>query len=230
MWIREGHGGTRNLSQSGSNEQGEDHKDSTEFSGRNRESKRCGFSGRKQVISKKKDLHWNCKGFSGRNMNPSGDLQKKKVRFPKMSWNPVSVHKTTKIPVANTNLGLDLHSSSPEPVNFFGAHPSLGGAQFSFGGAQAVIWGGTAPVCPPWRRACSQHHNYQILVRSLRLHGCSKCLRSKCPTNNLRFKALSLMYIQYLKIIIIATCIPLKITSQVSIQTHPTIRGHSNIH
>ena len=47
----------------------------------------------------------------------------------------------------NTNLGLDLHSSSPEPVNFFGAQSSLGGAQFSFGGAQAVIWGGMAPVC-----------------------------------------------------------------------------------
>ena len=31
-------------------------------------------------------------------------------------------------------LGLDLHSSSPEPINFFGV-------QFSFGGTQAVIWG-----------------------------------------------------------------------------------------
>ena len=57
--------------------------------------------------------------------------------------------KITKIRVANTNLGHDLHSSSPEPLNFFGAQSSLGGAQFSFGGAQAVIWGGTAPECPP---------------------------------------------------------------------------------
>ena len=55
----------------------------------------------------------------------------------------------TKIPVVNTNLGLDLHSSIPEPVNFFGAQSLLGGAQFSFGGAQAVIPGGTAPECPP---------------------------------------------------------------------------------
>ena len=42
----------------------------------------------------------------------------------------------------NTNLGvlgLDLHSSIPEPVNFFGAQSYL--AQFSFKGAQAVIWG-----------------------------------------------------------------------------------------
>ena len=40
-------------------------------------------------------------------------------------------------------LGLDLHSSSPEPVNFFGAQSSLGGHSFrlgehkqSFGGAR----------------------------------------------------------------------------------------------
>ena len=52
----------------------------------------------------------------------------------------------------NTNLGvlgLDLHSSSPEPVNFFGAQSLLGGHKQSFGGAQAVIWRGTAPECPP---------------------------------------------------------------------------------
>ena len=40
----------------------------------------------------------------------------------------------------NTNLGLDLHSSSPETVNFFGAQSSLGGH------------GPGMP--PPWRRAC----------------------------------------------------------------------------
>ena len=36
----------------------------------------------------------------------------------------------------DTNLGLDLHSSSPEPVKFFGAQSSAGGAQLSFGGAR----------------------------------------------------------------------------------------------
>ena len=46
-------------------------------------------------------------------------------------------------------LGLDLHSSSPEPVNFFGAQSSLGGTQFSFGGEQAVILGGHGPGMPP---------------------------------------------------------------------------------
>ena len=38
--------------------------------------------------------------------------------------------------VPNTDFGLDLHSSSPDPVNFFGAQSSLGGAQFPFGGAR----------------------------------------------------------------------------------------------
>ena len=47
-------------------------------------------------------------------------------------------------------LGLDSHSSSPEPVNFFEAQSSLGAQKQSFGGgAQAVIWGATAPECPP---------------------------------------------------------------------------------
>ena len=54
----------------------------------------------------------------------------------------MSVHK-------KHNLGLVLRPRSPEPVNFFGAQSSLGGAQFLFGGgtssqlgggAQAVSW------------------------------------------------------------------------------------------
>ena len=44
--------------------------------------------------------------------------------------------------------GLKLHSSGNELVTFFGAQSSLWGAQFSFGGVQAVIWGGTATKCP----------------------------------------------------------------------------------
>ena len=47
-----------------------------------------------------------------------------------------------------------------------GHSPRLGGAQFSFGGAQAVIWGGTAPVCPPWRRVWI---NEALRVRNLSL-------------------------------------------------------------
>ena len=41
---------------------------------------------------------------------------------------------------------------APSQLISSGHSPRLGEAQFLFGGAQAVIWGGTAPVCPPWRR------------------------------------------------------------------------------
>ena len=53
-------------------------------------------------------------------------------------------------------LGFELHSSGTEPVTFFGTQSSLGEEQFSFGGAQAVMFGGgvTAPkyplVAPAW--------------------------------------------------------------------------------
>ena len=59
----------------------------------------------------------------------------KKKRYSSQKCHEIRCHSTkvTKIPLANTDLGLDLHSSSPEPVNFFGAQSSLGGAQFSFG-------------------------------------------------------------------------------------------------
>ena len=42
-----------------------------------------------------------------------------------------------------------MYSSGSEPVTIFGAQSWLWGAQFSFGGTQAVIWGGTAPECSP---------------------------------------------------------------------------------
>ena len=82
------------------------------------------------------------KRFSGRNRKfkrffrpKTGDLQKKRSSSQKR-------HEIRCQSTKNTNLGLDLHSSSPEPVNFSRAQSSLGGAQFSFGGS-------TAPVCPP---------------------------------------------------------------------------------
>ena len=74
----------------------------------------------------------------------------------------VFIAKSTKIQFLLTNCGditsslgvsgLELHSSSTKPVNFFGAQSSLEGAQFSFGGKSSDL-GGTAPECPPWRRA-----------------------------------------------------------------------------
>ena len=57
--------------------------------------------------------------------------------------------KITKIRAVNANLGVlrvELHSSSLEPVNFFGAQSSLGGAQ-------AVIWGALPLNALPWRWA-----------------------------------------------------------------------------
>ena len=63
--------------------------------------------------------------------------------------------KITKIRAVNTNLGvsgLDLHSNSQEPVNFFGAQSSLGGTIFVWVGTSCHL-GGMAPECPPWRRA-----------------------------------------------------------------------------
>ena len=83
----------------------------------------------------------------------SEDQKKKKGLCPKSfmrSW--CKSTKITKIRAVNTNLGvsgLDLHSNSPKPVNFFGAQPSLGRAQVSFGGAQALSWGGHGPEMPP---------------------------------------------------------------------------------
>ena len=76
-----------------------------------------GFSGRKQVISEKKKR--------------SSSQKCHEIRC-----------QSTK----NSILGLDLHSSGPEPVNFFGAQSSLGGAQLSFGGARPRY-------APPWRRS-----------------------------------------------------------------------------
>ena len=79
---------------------------------------------------------------------------KKLKRSPSQNFYEIRCESTkiTKIMVVNTNsgvLGLDLHFSSPEPVNFFETQSSLGGAQFSFGGAQALISGGHGPGMPP---------------------------------------------------------------------------------
>ena len=49
-------------------------------------------------------------------------------------------------------LGLDLHSSSTKPVNFFGAQSSLGEEQFSFGG-HTQSFGGARPRNAPPRGA-----------------------------------------------------------------------------
>ena len=69
---------------------------------------------------------------------------KKKVFVSKVlcRLNRSEFTKITKIRAVDTNLGvlgLDLHSSSPELFNFFGAQSSLGGAQFFGGGTSSHL-------------------------------------------------------------------------------------------
>ena len=80
-------------------------------------------------------------------------MNTKKKSLPSQKFYEIRCESTkiTKIRVVNTNLrvlGLDLHSSSPEPVNFFGTQFSLGGAQFSFGGRRQS-YRGHGPCMPP---------------------------------------------------------------------------------
>ena len=88
-------------------------------------------------------------GFSGRNrkfkrffLPKTGDLQNKK------SSSSQKRHEIRCQSTKNTNLGLHLHSSSPEPVNFVGAQSPLKGAQFSFGGHKQSL-GGARPRYAP---------------------------------------------------------------------------------
>ena len=85
-----------------------------------------GFSGRKQVISKKQKKK---KGLHPKNFMKSG-VSPQKLR--KYRW------------IASIS------------VNFFGAHSSLGRAQISFGGGHKQSFEGAQPRnSPPWRRVCS---------------------------------------------------------------------------
>ena len=137
--------GTRNLFQSGSHEQGEDQK------------KR-----KKKVFSSK---FFTNSGYRLKNFHKflSEDQKNKKRSSSPQEFYEIWCESTkvTKIRAVNNNLGvlgLDLHSCSPKPVNFFGAQSSLGGAQFLFGG-------GTAPECSPMAPGLNfrQPELYEIL-------------------------------------------------------------------
>ena len=76
----------------------------------------------------------------------------------------VFIAKSTEKPLLFTNSGvttsilgvsgLELHSSSTKPVNFFGGTVlSWGGHNHRLGGTSSDL-GGTAPECPLWRWAC----------------------------------------------------------------------------
>ena len=93
-----------------------------------------GFSGRKQVIFFARDFLakiGNSGVFSGR----------KQVISKKKRSSSEKRREIRSQSIKNVNLGLDLHSSSPESVNFFGAQSSLGRAQFSLGGTSSHLEG-----------------------------------------------------------------------------------------
>ena len=133
MLIREGHGGTRNLFPCGSNEQGEDQKKGLQFKNFHKfwssSQNSCDFSRILKCRTKKK--------------------RSSSQKFYEIRCKSTKISKIRAVNINLGVLGLDLHFNSPEPVNFFGPQSSLGGAQFSFGGAQAVIWGGHGPGMPP---------------------------------------------------------------------------------
>ena len=116
-----------------------------------------GFSGRKQMISKKKEVFTeiardflaeigNSSSFSGRK-----HMISKKKRSSSQTRHEIRCQSTK-----NTNLGLDLPSSSPEPVNFFGAQFSLGGETIFVWGEHKQSFGGARPrYAPLWRRVSS---------------------------------------------------------------------------
>ena len=81
------------------------------------------------------------------------EIKKKKVVVPKVLWNPLWVTKIMKLRAVNTHLGvlgLDLHSGSYKPVNFFGAQSSLGGHNFRLEGH--------GPGMPPEARGLKQSY------------------------------------------------------------------------
>ena len=115
-----------------------------------------GFSGRKQVISKKKKkykrLYWNSKGFSGQNLKFKQFFQKKKK---KKGLQPQNVTKSGVSPqkIQKYRWHTPIWASICTPVApslliSSGKSPRLGGNNFHLGGAQPVNWGGTTPFCP----------------------------------------------------------------------------------
>ena len=80
--------------------------------------------------------------------------QKKKVSSQNIYEIRYESTKITKIWAVKTNLkvlGLELHSNSPEPVNFFGAQSSV-----LAWGSTIFVWGGTSSHLggTQWRQVC----------------------------------------------------------------------------
>ena len=106
------------------------------------------------------------KGFSGRKRKfkryfrpKTGDLQKKKsslilrgIFWPQSEKKRSSSQKRHEIRCQSTKNTIWAWICTPVAPSLLissGHSHRLGGRNFRLGGAQAVIWGGTAPVCPP---------------------------------------------------------------------------------
>ena len=152
-----------------------------------------GFSGRKQVISKKKtSLHWNSEGFSGRNQifkrffrPKTGDLQKqnkKKVFNPKnIMKSGVSPQKLRKYRRQTPIWASICTSVAPSPLLSSGNSPRLGGHNFRLGWARPRN-------APPWRRACLIPSGF----RHSCIQGCEVILINiflELPITNIFFRA-----------------------------------------
>ena len=111
--------GTRYLSQSGSNQQGEEQR----------------FKGIFRPKSEIQAL------FPAK----TGDFQKKRSSSQKRHEIRCQPQKTPIWASICTPV-------APSRLNSSGHCPRLGGHNFRLGGAQAIIWWGTAPAFPPWRR------------------------------------------------------------------------------
>ena len=77
----------------------------------------------------------------------------------------MSVPKNDENTSGNTNLGLELHSSSSEPVNFFEAQSSLGGGHNFHLGGHKQSFGGHGPGMPP--RGAGSAYRIQHLYNSV---------------------------------------------------------------
>ena len=144
--------GTRSLFECGSNEKGQDQKKVFSTNSYTNSDSRLKilaifreFLGKDQ---KKKD-------FRSKSFMKSGESTKTaKKQFLLANSRAVNINLGV--------LGLDLHSSSPEPINFFGHSPRLGGAQFLFGGHKQSF-GGARPRNAP-RGAGPAYVIHQMLL------------------------------------------------------------------
>ena len=162
---------------------------------------------RKRWRPKKKGLHYKCFHKFWLSSQNSCDfprilkwrLKKKEKRsssqkFYDIPWESTKITKKQFL-LANSRalktnlevLRLDLHSSSPEPANFFGAQSSLGGHNFRLGGHKQSFGGARPRNAPPWRRACLDGTAWDFAQakwwRWWKTVRCGGLISSCCPRN-----------------------------------------------